>query len=282
MADQLFPVPFYDDTLVLVSHSDEPFVAMKPIVENMGLAWEVQYRKLNEKFGSVITKMVTTGGDGKQYEMICLPLRKLPAWLYSIHVNKVAPNLRDKITRYQDECDEVLWQYWTKGFVARPGVSQPTISQQLAAHGVRLRLTKELKVETDPAVRLALHQQLDHVSRLIGIDTPALEAIGRSERPAAESPLITAFWEAVDLLVGADDAQQLNHSRASRMKAVNLLQIDRAAKVAKLSLPPLNELRRVLRNSKQPRFVDVKTINSKHTGSSVKCWVFENDESEEV
>ena len=282
MADQLFPVQFYDDTLVLVSHSDEPFVAMKPIVENMGLSWDTQFRKMTEKFGSTIVKMTMVAEDGKQREMLCLPLRKLPAWLYSIHVNKVAPNLREKIGRYQDECDEVLWQYWTKGFVVRPGLSQPTISQQLAAHGVRLRLTKELKGETDPAVRLALHQQLDHVSRLIGIETPALDAIGRTERPVVESPLINAFWEAVDLLLGADDTQQLNHSRTPSLKAVNLLQIEREARKAKLSLPPLNELRRVLRNSKQPRFIDVKTINSKHTGSSVKCWVFESDEGEGV
>lgn len=281
MADQLFPVPFYDDTVVLVSHNDEPFVAMKPVVENMGLAWAAQTVKINEKFGSVVSIIETTGADGKQYEMICLPLRKLPAWLYSIYPNKVAPELREKIIRYQDECDEVLWQYWTKGFVSRPGISQPTIGQQLSAHGVRLRLLTSLKKEHDPAMRRAIHAQLDHASRLLSIETPLLAEIGRDEIQLAESPWLSSFWEAVDLLLGAEDEQHLNHSRTTGLQALNLLQVERAAKAAKLSLPPLNELRRVLRHSQSPRFIDIKAVNSRH-GGTVKCWVFHSEEGEEV
>jgi len=81
MADQLFPVPFYDDTVVLVAHNDEPFVAMKPIVENMGLDWMGQYVKLTDKFASTIEIISMVADDGKRREMICLPLRKLPACL---------------------------------------------------------------------------------------------------------------------------------------------------------------------------------------------------------
>ncbi|MBC3917317.1 phage antirepressor N-terminal domain-containing protein [Undibacterium sp. CY18W] len=84
---------------------------MRPIVENMGLLWASQYVKLNEKFNSVVSIIETTSSDGKNYEMTCLPLCKLPAWLYSINPNKVKTELRDKITRYQNECDDVLWDH---------------------------------------------------------------------------------------------------------------------------------------------------------------------------
>ncbi|MDW2770136.1 phage antirepressor N-terminal domain-containing protein, partial [Acinetobacter baumannii] len=47
--------------------------------------------------------------------MTCLPVRKLAAWLYSIHANKVRPELRETVIMYQNECDDVLWDYWTKG-----------------------------------------------------------------------------------------------------------------------------------------------------------------------
>jgi len=114
MNTQIIPVPSYEGMLVLTGKDNEPFVAMKPVVENMGLAWQVQQRKISEKFKSTVTLMVTTGADGKNYEMTCLPLRKLAAWLYSININKVAPELRGKITRYQNECDDVLWNYWTQ------------------------------------------------------------------------------------------------------------------------------------------------------------------------
>ena len=37
-AQQLMPVPFYEDTVVLVGKDNEPLVSMKPIVINMGLS----------------------------------------------------------------------------------------------------------------------------------------------------------------------------------------------------------------------------------------------------
>lgn len=278
MADQLFPVPFHGDTLVLVAHGDEPFVAMKPVVENMGLAWQTQHRKMLEKFGATITIMVTVGEDGKNREMVCLPLRKLPAWLYSINPRKVAPELREKIVRYQEECDEILWRYWTQGYVARPGVNQPTIAQQLAAHGVRLRLLERLRGEADPAMRRAIHDQLGHASRLLGLTCPALEAIGRDEAPPHESPLLAEFWEVWDSL--AATRPTLNHARHPGLIALSLPELAEAARQAQLGLPDMPALRQVLKHCRSPRFVGVKAVNSLHRGHTVKCWVFESPAAE--
>jgi hypothetical protein len=71
----------------------------------MGLAWKGQYVKLTKKFGSSTVKIIATGGDGKQHKMVCLSLRKFPAWVYSVNLGKIAPALREKILRYQKECD---------------------------------------------------------------------------------------------------------------------------------------------------------------------------------
>lgn len=51
--------------------------------------------------------------DNQRRAYTCLPLRKLFGWLMMIMPNKVKPSLRDKIIQYQNECDDVLWQYWT-------------------------------------------------------------------------------------------------------------------------------------------------------------------------
>ncbi|HID08976.1 TPA: hypothetical protein EYP13_01985, partial [Candidatus Micrarchaeota archaeon] len=56
-------------------------------------------------------KVQTPGG---RQEMLCLPLRKLPAWLTSISPSKVKPEIREKLSRYQEECDNVLWEYWNR------------------------------------------------------------------------------------------------------------------------------------------------------------------------
>lgn len=183
MNTQIIPVPFHQDVVVLVDDQGAPHVAMRPVVENMGLDWRSQHVKLTEKFASVVVMITTTGADGKQYEMVCLPLRKLPAWLYSINPAKVAPELRETIVRYQEECDDALWAYWNQGVAIRHGAA-PTIGQQLSAHGMRLKLMNLLEKETGAAKRLAVHQQLDHVSRILGLPTPRMDAIGKThEQP---------------------------------------------------------------------------------------------------
>ncbi|ENF2593475.1 hypothetical protein VX361_004834 [Salmonella enterica] len=115
----MMTVPFYGDSLYVVNHNGEPYVPMKPVVEGMGLTWEPQLRKLNQRFTKGMIKMIIPSIGGAQ-EMVCLALRKLAAWLASIQPNKVRPEIRNKVIRYQEECDDVLYEYWTKGVVVNP------------------------------------------------------------------------------------------------------------------------------------------------------------------
>lgn len=117
------PVQFHGDTIYCVEQNEQPYTAVKPIVENMGLAWQVQQRKLNEnkeRWGITIMVIPSKGGD---QETTCMPVRKLPAFMASINPKKVRPELREKIELYQNECDDALWDYWTKGHAERKAPS---------------------------------------------------------------------------------------------------------------------------------------------------------------
>ena len=271
--NEIIPVTFHGDTLALINHDGEPFVPMKPVVENMGLDWTAQFKKLNEKFGAVIAVTATTGGDGKQYEMICLPLRKFPAWLYSIVPSRVKPELRDKVICYQEECDDVLWKYWTQGFAERPGVKRPSVSQQLSAHGVLLRLSDKLEAERHPVKRGLIKEQLEHACRILGVTIPNLDAIGHAEEPQSVPAIVDAFWEAVEMI----GIEKLNHARVAGTIAINLIHFQKVADEAGIKAPPLEPLRRVLRLSESPRFRSFKSVNSALLDRSVKCWVFEEE-----
>lgn len=147
-----------------------------------------------------------------------------------------------------------------------------TISQQIAVHGIRMRLLDKLELETHPVKRIALHGQLDHTSRLLGLPTPAIEAIGCNILPDHESPLLEEFWEVVDALLQA--GKDMNHARDKTLLALNLPQVYTAAAAAKMTLPDKGIMRRLLRACRSPRFVDVKAVNSAHSDGAVKCWVF--------
>jgi hypothetical protein len=120
----LLPVAFHGDTLYLVEHNGEPFAPMKPIAENLGLNWEEQHAKIKSRFSANMANIATSAADSKQRLMVCLPLRKLAAWLYSITPTKASPELRAKIEAYQAECDDALWRYWTEGHANREETPQ--------------------------------------------------------------------------------------------------------------------------------------------------------------
>ncbi|EOG1934017.1 phage antirepressor N-terminal domain-containing protein [Providencia stuartii] len=113
-------VPFHGNNLYVVNFNGEPYVPMKPIVEGMGLAWGAQFIKIKQRFGKGVSEIEIPTKTGNQ-NMICLALRKLAGWLHTISPNKVKPEIRDKVIKYQEECDDVLYEYWTTGEVkAKP------------------------------------------------------------------------------------------------------------------------------------------------------------------
>ncbi|EMH6405580.1 phage antirepressor N-terminal domain-containing protein [Providencia rettgeri] len=110
-------VPFHGNNLYVVNYNGQPYVPMRPIVEGMGMDWTGQLNKLKQKFKSTVEEISIVAADGKERNMICLALRKLAGWLHTISPNKVKPEIRDKVIQYQEECDDVLYEYWTTGEV---------------------------------------------------------------------------------------------------------------------------------------------------------------------
>ncbi|EFI1398499.1 TPA: phage antirepressor N-terminal domain-containing protein [Escherichia coli] len=109
-------VPFNGQQIITAMAAGVAYVAMKPIVENLGMSWSTQQTKLMKqisKFNCVHMNMVAA--DGKLRKLLCLPLKKLNGWLFSINPEKVRDDIRDKLIQYQEECFTVLHDYWTKG-----------------------------------------------------------------------------------------------------------------------------------------------------------------------
>lgn len=114
-------IDFHGDQIVTFQHGGEPYVAMRRVVENLGLDWATQQRKLSEQDGRFSCgHMPTTGSDGKTYQMLSMPVAKLPLWLATINPNKIPdPAKRAKIELYQAESAIALHDYWTKGVAVR-------------------------------------------------------------------------------------------------------------------------------------------------------------------
>ena len=196
----LSPVAFHGDTIYCISYQNQPYTAMKPIVENMGLAWQTQARKLTsckERWG--ITMMVIPSTSGEQ-NTLCMPVRKLPAYLASINPNKVRPELREKIIRYQNECDDVLWNYWTKERAGKSSALPPADRSDLKAlvdaklstcpANLQGKARSELWARFNRHFRIAEYAQLpqDKMSEardyIITLELRALSAVETRKAPA--------------------------------------------------------------------------------------------------
>lgn len=158
-------VPFHNAELYIVEYEGQPYTPMKPIVDGMGLTWQSQHRKLTENHGrwGIIKMMIPTLGDLQ--EMVCLPLRKLLAWLTTISPSKVKPELRDTVIKYQEECDDVLWDYWTKGKAVNPRKSTPKDRENLR-HAVS-NLVSRVKINfSDAYIMVQQRFNVEHIEEI--------------------------------------------------------------------------------------------------------------------
>ncbi|ELW81959.1 antirepressor N-terminal domain protein [Acinetobacter sp. WC-743] len=92
---------------------DEPYVAMKPICENIGLQWEAQRQRIKRNHalsqGACMIKAPSKGGE---QEVLTLPIGYLNGWLFGIDVNRVKPEIKDTLVKYQLECYDVLYKHF--------------------------------------------------------------------------------------------------------------------------------------------------------------------------
>ncbi|WKM72882.1 phage antirepressor N-terminal domain-containing protein [Klebsiella oxytoca] len=163
-------VPFNGQQIITAMAAGVAYVAMKPIVETLGMSWGTQQQKLMkqlEKFNCIHMNMVAA--DGKLRKLLCLPLKKLNGWLFSINPEKVRADIRDKLIQYQEECFTVLHDYWTKGEVKNPRKSDDKTStdDRTPLRGLVNRIMGKTGIHYQPLYKM-IHREfgVNHIDEL--------------------------------------------------------------------------------------------------------------------
>lgn len=112
----LTTIDFHGAKLIAVRGEtpDTTLVAMKPVVEGMGLDWGGQHKKLVAHpvlaKGISITEIPSPGGP---QSAVMLPLNRLNFWLATVQPDRVKdPDVRARIIEYQTECADVLFAHF--------------------------------------------------------------------------------------------------------------------------------------------------------------------------
>jgi P22_AR N-terminal domain len=103
-------IQFHGHDVVTIHEPDGIYVALKPIVDAIGLAWHGQFERLqrDQVLSSTVRVIRMVADDEKAREMVCLPLDILNGWLFGVDAKRVKPELKDAVIAYQRECYRVL------------------------------------------------------------------------------------------------------------------------------------------------------------------------------
>lgn len=120
----LVRVPFRDHDILAVKQDGGHWLPLRPLCERFGLSMQGQHLKLQKAEWAVVNEMLMTGSDGKTYQMTCISLDTLAAWLLSIKTGKVKPEVRDALVAYQKEAAGVLYRHFFGGAHVGPGLAK--------------------------------------------------------------------------------------------------------------------------------------------------------------
>ena len=181
-------ISFNHQSLVTFKQNGTHYTAMKPICENIGLDWKSQYSRMkrDDVLNSTVVIITTVAEDGKNREMLCLPIQYLNGWLFGIDINRCNPEIRDTLIKYKKECYQALHDYWFNGKAER----KTTVDDRTGLrNAVNMLVSKKGLIYSD-AYNL-VHQYMN-VERIEDIPADKLQsAVEYVHRIVLEGELIT-------------------------------------------------------------------------------------------
>lgn len=136
MSNDIVEVPFNGSVMIAQKLDDgEIYAALKPICENIGIAFNGQRERLNRTSWAVVRMIRTTGADGKRYDMMAVSRKTLTMWLATIDTSRLKDeHARRNVTVYQQEAAEALDKYFNEGGAIR--VSDADSDEDIMARAV--------------------------------------------------------------------------------------------------------------------------------------------------
>lgn len=115
MIEKTKTVARINDVSIILLDGAEKHVPVKPICEALGIDHKRQVDKIKSDgiLSSVGGLKPSTGSDGKQYEMFCLPYMYALGWLFTVNPKNVKKEAQETILKYKLECYKALFNHFS-------------------------------------------------------------------------------------------------------------------------------------------------------------------------
>jgi hypothetical protein len=104
-------IPFRNWELVAWANEQGPdaMIAIKPICEAIGIDSRSQIVKIKGTPCFSWCDITSTGSDGKQYQMVALPVKQLNGWLFGVSSKRVKPEVAGLLLEFQQYCFDAIY-----------------------------------------------------------------------------------------------------------------------------------------------------------------------------
>jgi hypothetical protein len=204
---EIIRIPFHGDDILCAEVDGKPNVVIKPALESIGVDYFTQIEKLRRRSWAVTGRSLSTGADGKTYEMITCDVRTFLMLLATIDERRVGKDVKPKLVAYQAEVADAIEAYWTKGGAVNPRASREQLDAIAETARRQAAVLRMLDGIVDPRW---LESKARHV---------AARALGEEpeEDPAARP--ITVGEYLADQGVTAAAARKLSSTFGKKLKA---------------------------------------------------------------
>ncbi len=256
-------VPFHDHQIVTVRNEEQVSVIIRPIVEQIGLDWSAQYRRIQRHpvLAKGVAVTATPSGGGSQ-DTITIGLEQFHGWLMTISPDRIKDAAtRDVVIRYQEEAFRVVFEHFHG--------PMRLVETKRASVADLLRVGNALKKERNRDIRALLWSEMDRICDSWGQPHLARNGIGWAEPDHSE--LLTLFWNGVRAV--EDSGNQVNHSRRNHIVALNLPELRIHFHEIGVPVEIDTTMTQALRLSRNPAYLADKTYNCRDDKRR-HCWLF--------
>ena len=180
------------------------------------------------------------------------------------------------------------------GFLLKATTSESSVMETIRAevptYEQALLALPEIRTVRIAKNHAQLHALVDALVHVVPLKKHQLEAthaeiqnMAKDRQLAinADHPVVVEFWELYEYLNSA--AGGLNHSRNDSLIAVNLNDFAKEAAEKRQKVPDMTELKRHLKTSKCPKFVETNRtvcsaweLDAADKPKTVRCWIFQS------
>lgn len=179
-------VVFYEDVITAVrTHDGKIYVPIRPICDLLGIDAASQRRRvqrdpvLSEQSRPCDVITTSQGQPAQRRSMLCLPLDFISGFLFGISAQRVKPEIKERLIRYQKECYQVLAEAFQDGrLTTESGFDDLLANDSPAAQAYKMaaaimqmarqQILLEAQIETH-ATKLVNHEnRLEEIEATLG------------------------------------------------------------------------------------------------------------------